>query len=391
MRLKPEEFTLLQRGKEVLSKARESAPEDEMLVFLYDRLLRRPVWLGTEMLVAPSQIDRNAEIENPAYPAEGPEVGDLLLPEVSQILWKQSGGQGEFRKDILKIKRIVRRVRLYRPALALAYKKVRDRDIQISFIVDDARHEWLEHAFAQGGGPRKMGFVRSIDESTSSAALKRHLGPEAARLLPNPAVMEEKKFAVATARLKFQIAARQAARSQKNGIGQGAPSSVAAESASNLLHVAEEDMRAVPARPLAVYEIADLLGDAVENCSRLLAISSRDLGAHIATERLVKRIELALGRGVRTVISLNESALRGDFRGTKYDANRELQKLLGRYRNLEVRLGWHSEFHHIIKDEEYAVISNRPMLGNQHGCARSIRCRHTCFRLAILLPHILPA
>jgi hypothetical protein len=60
-----------------------------------------------------------------AYPAEGPEVGDLSLSDVTHALQQQAGGKTEFGKDLLRIKRIERRVRVYRPAVALVYKKTR--------------------------------------------------------------------------------------------------------------------------------------------------------------------------------------------------------------------------------------------------------------------------
>jgi hypothetical protein len=197
---------LLDRGRDVLAKARESSPQDEMLVFLYDRLLRKPIRLAAEQLLAPMNVDPHRMIEIRPYPAEGPEIGDLSLPDVVHVLEQQAGGRAAFGRDLLLLKRIVRRVRLYRPAVGLVYKKVRSSDIQIAFIVDDARHEGLEHAFAMGGGPKKMGFVRSIDESAPAAELRRYLGPDVQKLLPDTGVLDQKRLAVSLARIKQQAA-----------------------------------------------------------------------------------------------------------------------------------------------------------------------------------------
>src|SRR5258708_5053779 len=49
-----DEIALTTRGHEILAKAKESSPQDEMLVFLYDRLLLKPVRLPPEQLLAPS-------------------------------------------------------------------------------------------------------------------------------------------------------------------------------------------------------------------------------------------------------------------------------------------------------------------------------------------------
>jgi hypothetical protein len=128
---------LLDRGREVLAKARESAPQDETIVFLYDRLIRKPVRLAADQLIAPRSIDPRDMIEIRPYPVEGPELTDLMLPEVLEVLEKQAGGRARFGRDLLRLKRILRRVRLYRPALGLVFKKARGPDLQIGFIVDD--------------------------------------------------------------------------------------------------------------------------------------------------------------------------------------------------------------------------------------------------------------
>jgi hypothetical protein len=70
---------LLDRGREVLAKARESSPQDEMLVFLFDRLMRKPIRLGAEQLLAPSNIDSQKMIEIRSYPADGPESTTFQL------------------------------------------------------------------------------------------------------------------------------------------------------------------------------------------------------------------------------------------------------------------------------------------------------------------------
>lgn len=189
------------------------------------------------------------------YPAEGPEVGELSLPDIVHVLEQQAGGRAAFGRDLLRLKRIVRRVRLYRPAVGLVYKKVRSSDIQIAFIVDDARHEGLEHAFAIGGGPKKMGFVRSIDESYTAAELRRYLGPEVQRLLPETTSLDKKRLAVSLARIKQQASSGRVQRLGGINAPEAAEERKAAESASIALSEAEAELRAFPARPIMPFEI----------------------------------------------------------------------------------------------------------------------------------------
>jgi hypothetical protein len=280
------------------------------------------------------------------------------MPEVLQVLEQQVGGRAAFGRDLLRLKRIVRRVRLYRPAVGLVYKKTRSSDIQIAFIVDDARNEGLEHAFAVGGGPKKMGFVRSIDESSTWSELRRHLGPDVQKLLPDPEALDRRRLAVSLARIKHQACMGRLERRGGSNAPEAAPEKEQLELASAALSEAEAEMRAFPARPMLPFEIKELLDAALESCQSLLVISSRDLNRAIVDGRFFKRIETALRRNVRVVISLIEPP------GTDALAV-ELERLRRRYPKLELYSKKRGGFHHLVCDDAFAVACNRPLLGNQ--------------------------
>jgi hypothetical protein len=131
-------------------------------------------------------------------------TGCLKRVNVSLVLEQQAGGRSAFGRDLLRIKRIVRRVRLFRPAVALVFKKLRSSDIHVDFIVDESRNEPLSNVFAERGGPKKMGFVRSIDQSYASAELRRYLGPNVQKLLPDQSTLDQRRLAVSTVRIKHQ-------------------------------------------------------------------------------------------------------------------------------------------------------------------------------------------
>jgi hypothetical protein len=371
---------LLDRGREVLAKARESSPQDEMLVFLYDRLLRKPVRLPAEQLFAPVNLDSQRTIEIRPYPAEGPRIGELSLPEIAHVLEQQAGGRESFGRDLLRLKRIVRRVRLYRPAVGLVYKKLRSSDIQIAFIVDDARHEGLEHAFSMGGGPKKMGFVRSIDESSTLAELRKYIGPEVQKLLPDTASLDQKRLAVSLARIKQQAST---ARLERRG-GPEAPEAAeerkVVEAASTALSEAEAELRAFPARPIWPFEIGELLDQALTGCQHLLVISSRDLSRAVVDARFIKRVEAALKRDVRVVISLSEAA------GTSAPAV-EMERLRQSHPKLQLSSNKRGAFHHLICDSSFALVCNRPFLGNQ----RKARFFHHITGYLLQIPELVRA
>jgi hypothetical protein len=346
---------LLDRGRDILIKAKVSAPQDETIVFLYDRLARRPVRLTPDQLIAPRNIDPRAMIEIRPYPVEGPELSDLILPEVLEVLEKQAGGRARFGRDLLRLKRILRRVRVYRPAVGLVFKKTRGNDFQIGFVVDDARNEALEHAFAERGGPKKMGFVKSISESVAAAELRRQLGPRIQQILPDPAALDEKRLKVSLLRIKHQSAVTRAERKESSLKRSSDPD---VEAALRNLSEAQDELRAFAARSLLPFEITELLDQAITESKLLLAVSSRDAEGHIVNPIFLRNLEDTLKRGATVVISLTEP-----------DANSNAVLTLERLRqtnaNLNLVTGRRTNYYYLICDSRYALIYNRPLLGNQ--------------------------
>ncbi len=348
---------LSERGTKALAQARESSPQDEMLVLLYDRLLCKPVRVAPQNLLAPSAVDPAAVVEIRPYPAEGPDVAALPLAEVSQVLAKQVGGFAAFARDLLKIKRIVRRTRLYRPGVAMVYKKSRGSEVQIAFAVDDVRDEALENTFAERGGPKKMGFVRSVNESNVAADLRRYLGLEVQRLLPDAAALNERRLAVSVARVKLQAAL--ARQEREGGPGEGSEPLPEVQALVASLGAAESDLRAFAARPVAPYELVELLGKALDECETMLLVTSRDIVDSVLNGTLVRRVEAALKRGVQVTIALSD-APSPDPKGPAV----QLERLRNRHPKLELTSGRTGSVQHLVCDEKFAVVCNRPFLGN---------------------------
>ena len=351
--------TLSERGRKTLSAAQEASPQDEMLVFLYDRLLRRPVRLTAEQLVAPVNVDLTKMIEIRAYPAEGPTVSELSKPDVSLVLQQQSGGKGAFGRDVLRLKRIVRRVRLFRPAVALVFKKRKSPEVLVEFFVDDARHEDLSHAFAERGGPKKMGFLKAIDESVTAAKLRRYLGSEVQKLLPDPKALEKELVAVSMARMKLQIAKAKDERQGGVAVEAGLHSDAVAE-ALNRVHDAEEGLRRFPARAISVFELPELIVRAMQGARSKLWFTSKGVDSSVIDGPFFNTIEQALQRSVAIEITINGDA--GRLRDGKVAA--ELEKLRIRHQNLTLSTEKEGDFYHLICDDTFAVVTNRSLLGN---------------------------
>lgn len=349
-------LSLTDHGISVLEKAYEAAPQDEMLVFLYDRLLRHPVRYETGDLLAPGAIDSLKVIEIRPYPAEGPEVQELKLPETLQVLEKEVGGRKTFGRDLLRLKKIVRRARMFRPGVALVYKKNRSTDIHISFFVDDTRQEEIEHAFTIAGGAKKMGFVKSIDASSTWADLRKHIGLDHHKSSLTSEDLLKARAAVSLARLRHQVAVGRSRHASLNQDEQYQNEDSIKDSADGLVR-AEVALATFPIRPAAPYEMAEYLANALRTCTRRLMISSKNVDKSHVDETFLNQIRKILAKGVEVTINLTDSV--GDERAAV-----ELEKLKKKYNNLQLNLARKSPFYYVICDDIFSVVTNKPFLSN---------------------------
>jgi hypothetical protein len=123
------------------------------------------------------------------------------------------------------------------------------------------------------------------------------------------------------------------------------------------LQDAEEQLRTFPARSILSYEVTEHLSTALDFSKSLLIISSRNLGRAIVDARFLRRVETALQRNVRVIISITDAT------GSDKPAI-ELERLRNRYPGLELYSKRRSAFHHLVCDDQFALICNRPLLGN---------------------------
>jgi hypothetical protein len=71
----------------------------------------------------------------------------------------------------------------------------------------------------------------------------------------------------------------------------------------------------------------------------------------------LRKLEEVRSRGVRVVFMLRELP-------KPESPAIELERLNKRYANLQIKIGGRGQFHHLVCDDKFALISNGPMLGN---------------------------
>lgn len=155
------QFALRELGESTLSQLAEFGPEEKVIWVNFDGLLRRPVGYMGEWY-EPRDMREAGLREIPAVPARGPNAEELRadLPQINRLLG-QTLGYREKLEDVLAIKLVERRFRVYRPAVALVYRSIADGDIQVALALDGEASTPHERAFAAADLAKKFGVGRN--------------------------------------------------------------------------------------------------------------------------------------------------------------------------------------------------------------------------------------
>ncbi len=351
-------FRLTPMGEERLEQEAREVIQEEMLVVDYDAIRRMPIRLAGENVVRASDLKSFGAVEIRPYPATVPTVHDLAIHDVTRAIRRQGGE--DFRRTVLALKRIVRRSNLFREAVALVFAADRGNEVQVAFALDGKLSDAHERAFAEHGGPRKMGFVRAVHESVAPRRLMGLLGEGIAALLPDAPrmAMIRKEEAEASAQLSAVEFAVQAGRA----VQPNPAASQALQTAKERMSAARRDLDALPIRPLACYEQDELLMEAAASASRSLTITSAGLQPSMLTSYLMRDLERLVAGSVSLHVT-SYLAPRGEGRGGQYDPATELTRwsLRGRMRLTQAR---RDDFFFLVRDDDLAVVSTRPFLGD---------------------------
>jgi hypothetical protein len=185
-----------------------------MIIIDYDGVRRIPLHLTGESVVRAAELQGTGAVQIRPYPAEPPAVDELSIPDVSKVIRRQNGE--DFRRTLLALKRVVRRNNLFREAVALVFAAENSEEVQVAFAIDGKLSDAYERAFAEHGGPRKMGFVRAMTEfDTTKKRLERLVGRTLYRSMPDPASLKDARTEEAKA--LFEVDSTRSAASRISG------------------------------------------------------------------------------------------------------------------------------------------------------------------------------
>jgi hypothetical protein len=350
-----ESFRLSESGERRLADERLEELKEEMLVIDYDGIRRLPIRLAGASVLRASELKSYGAIEIRPYPAEPPPISELAIPEVTRVIRRQGGE--DFRRTVLALKRVVRRNNVFREAVALVFAADRGSEIQIAFAVDGKLSEQHERAFAEHGGPKKMGLVKAIAEGQARQHLQRLVGRDVIRSFPDPSAMAEAR--------REQLEAEAGVRSVEpaaQAANRNSAAAIALRAAQERLSVAEHHLQSIQTRSLACYEQEELLDEALANASRSLSVTSAGLQPLILNGHRLREIDRLGEAGVDVRVETNLTPSPDPRGGDHYDPLAELTRRAIQ-KKLSIEKCPKRELYFLIQDEELAVVSNRPFLG----------------------------
>lgn len=350
-------FGLTEAGEARLAVERIEVPQEEMLVIDYDGIRRMPIRLAGTAVLRSAELKTAGALEIRPYPAEPPSIETLSIPDVTRVIRRQGGE--DFKRTVLALKRMVRRNNVYREAVALVFAADRGTEVQVALAIDGKLSEHHERAFAEHGGPKKMGFLKALAESDTSRQLERFIGKQTVRSYPDRAELRSLRKAEAEAEATIRDTAPVADRG-----GKGSPAKAALSSAKDNLALATRQLAAYSTRPLECYEQYSLLLVAMEQARNRLLVTTNGIQPALFHGFLLRQVDRLLEEGVNVRIDHQQSSSSEPARDdARYDPLKELAKRKCKGA-LVLTTGPKRPLYFLVKDTDLAVVSNRPFFGD---------------------------
>jgi hypothetical protein len=183
-------LTLTQKGRRSLETAMAIAPSETLIEIHYDGLLRRPVPFLDSWLTGIDLRERGSREVPPAV-VRPPGLANIELRDVDPIV-RALGDRRHTRRDLLALKSLEGRKRIFQLAVALVYRAEDDGKVQVAFAIDGTLSAEHERAFSQSKMLRKLGIgAGGLEpaEVTLSNILGAEIIEEAARNRPFTVVL----------------------------------------------------------------------------------------------------------------------------------------------------------------------------------------------------------
>jgi hypothetical protein len=278
--------------------------EDRPLSFDYDGLLRRPALVDRPL--EPRQLAAQGRREIPPSPAKRPDLLELRAkqPELERLMRMLGGGRDQD-SDLLAVKEILRRERIFREALALVYRSKTASELEVAFLVDDEPSPDHEAAFARAGLAQRLGMDR---------VLRRQVKPHG--LAPLDGVLDRANpDREADLRARLHVAR--------------ADDAAGVSDAQKELQRVHEELRTLEVRTVEPYEHPQFLLVAQRGSKERLLIVSPYIRDAVVTERFIGNLRKRLDAGAEVRVGYGSGGARE--RDTDPGAHKKLSRLAADY------------------------------------------------------------
>jgi hypothetical protein len=336
------ELELTDKGRDVEAMALQERSEERMIPLEYDGLTRRPTFL--DLPLEPAQLAAAGAREIPPTPTRPPDLVELRerKPDIERLV--RNLGDGRDRElDLLAVKEVARRERVYRQATALLLRARRGNDLQVAFILDDRESVVHEQAFAAAGPLDRLGLARGVRSRT------RH------QKLLEDEVRERHDFEREAA-VRSRIAAAQ--RSLDEAEDDATATALEAE-----LRAARKELRRLDVRTVQCEEHPPLLDVALRSARERLMIASPRITDAVFNRGLERAVRKLLNQDV--VVRIGFGTSRDPSAGIDPGALERIDRLRRDYSTLEVRHLGPMKVSTLIRDSHFAVTTHFPLLAHR--------------------------
>lgn len=354
-----QKIELTQKGRDTASAQERVIPVEQTVVFWVDGLTRKPRFYPQESLYKLSELQSAGIPEVRAFPARPPELQEIDIKDVIEVV-RFDAGRSEPPRQLLQIGSIERRDRVFLDAVALAYKAEAGGEIQVDFAIDGRLSREHGQAFARANGVEKTKLFRGLLERVCAPSMAEVIGDELSRQVEESSEGEDDsqnlQQAARRARARISEARIEAAEAGPQDAAHRAeqPDS----SAKAYLKALEEKISTMQVRPLAVYEHAALLREALETAQERLLIISPWIRRAVVNGEFMRTLQKTLGRGVTVYIGYGLGDADEGEKNWDKEARKELERLADSSARFCLKRTGDTHAKVLIKDHEFFVISS---------------------------------
>ncbi|MCR4378056.1 MAG: phospholipase D-like domain-containing protein [Rhodospirillales bacterium] len=363
------DLSLTKKSRLVLEGEKPVKPREQAVVFTYDALTRRPRYIGLP-LIGPRDLKAMGFREIRAMPPRKPEADEVDARDLEEALEMEAGTRKRD-VDILRVREVRRKENHFLRAVMLIYRSGVGDDVRVRFAVDGRLSAEHEKSFLAAGGVERLGIRDSILDSEPIPPLVDLIGEQlvteiSGHLSPDEdAVKLKRKSSIA--RFKVETA-------KKGAVSEAdLDKDLSYLAAISEVETAERELASLKVRPIAVYEHPPLLEDALESAEKRVLIISPWITSAVVDKRFLKRLEVALERGVDVRIGYGLDDNRRGGRPEPNAAEKALYDLAKKHSRLKVVWLGNTHAKILLKDSEWFVVSSFNWLSFRGDPRRTFR------------------